>query len=111
MSEALMPAIPGQRHVQVSVTMQTGGCLSLSLETLVVLSEGHDSNTETIKQATQQLLDSIPVKDVDKVEKSVGSGDEDQDIVTKEPHPTFIKLVSEISKLNKTLEKQAGGTA
>lgn len=112
MSEALLPAIPGQRHVMVAVTLQTGGCLSLSLETMLILGEGQTDSTAAIRQATQQLLDSIPVKDVDKIEKSVvRESEEDPDIVTKEPHPTFLKLVSEISKLNKTLERHAEGAA
>lgn len=108
MSEELLPLIPGQRHVQVSVTMQTGGCISLSMETLVILGSGETDSTAKLRGATQQLLDAIPVKDVERVEMSVVP---DDDIVTKEPHPTFIKLVGEISKLNKTLEKQAGGSA
>lgn len=109
MSEALLPSVPGQRHVQVSVTMQTGGCLGVSLETLVVLGTGQPDDTSVIRKATQQLLDAIPVKEVDQIEKNVALASEEGDVVTKEPHPTFLKLVSEISKLNKTLEKQAGG--
>lgn len=110
MSEELVPLIPGQRHVQVSISMQTGGCISLSMETLVVLDSGDADSTAKLRSATQQLLEAIPVKDVERVEMSV-TPDEDDDIVTKEPHPTFIKLVGEISKLNKTLEKKSGGTA
>jgi hypothetical protein len=107
MSEALLPAIPGQRHVQVSVTMQTGGCLALSLETLLVLQENQHDQAAAIRKATQSLLDSLPVKEVSKIEQSVAAEAEDADIVTKEPHPTFLKLVTEITKLNKTLEKNA----
>jgi hypothetical protein len=109
MSEELLPSVPGQRHVQVSVTMQTGGCISLSMETLVILGLGETDSTAKLRCATQQLLDSIPVKDVERVEMSVAP-DEDDDVVTKEPHPLFVKLVGELSKLNKTMEKHAGGS-
>ncbi len=108
MSEALVPAIPGQRHVQVSVSMQTGGCLSLSLETMVVLGQDQGDATEAIKKATQQLLESIPTKEVERIEKEAAADSDNDDIVTKEPHPLFVKLVGELSKLNKTMEKKSG---
>lgn len=109
MSESLIPAIPGQRHVQITVTMQTGGCLGMSMETILVLRENQQDGAQEVRKTMQQLLEAIPVKDVERVEKSVELASEESDVVVKEPHPTFLKLVSEISKLNKTLEKQAGG--
>lgn len=106
MNEDLLPSVPGRRHIHVTASFQTGACVSLTAETVLVLDveAGTKEATLRVRSAMQEMLEAFPLDEIDRIERKLGGS---EDPVVREPHPAFIKLLQQIGELNKTLKQQA----